>query len=288
MSGDTRIATVVEVGPRDGLQNEKGVVDAATKVAFIDALTEAGHRHIEVGAFVHPDRVPQMANTAEVFQRIRQREGVIYTALVPNQKGLERALRAGVQSIAVVVGATNSFNRANLGQETNVVLHEIAAMVRTAEREALLLRAYISVAFVCPYEGPVSPETVGEIARTLADLGAGRIVISDTIGAATPQHIDRLLGGVEIRLDPDRLALHLHDTRGQALANVRAGLASGIIEFDASAGGLGGCPFAPGAPGNLSTEKLIERLHAEGYKTGVNEAKQRRASQLILAALGRT
>src|SRR5262245_4082671 len=236
---------VVEVGPRDGLQNEKRVVDAATKIAFVEALAEAGHQHVEVTSFVDPRRVPQLADAEEVFAGIRRRPGVTYTALVPNAKGMERALRAGVRSVAVFVAASDAFNRANIGCTAAEALERFRPVAEAAAREGIRLRGYLSTAFVCPYSGKVDPSTAADLAARLRDLGAERVAVSDTIGAADPRSVDRLLDEVEKRMGLEKVALHLHDTYRRALANALAGLQRGIDELDSSGGGLGGCPFAP-------------------------------------------
>jgi len=284
MPADVR---VVEVGPRDGLQNERSVVETGAKVAFIEALAEAGHRHIEVTSFVSPERVPQLADAEEVFRRILRRPGVTYTALVPNSKGMERALRAGVRSVAVFVGVSDAFNRANIGCTAEEALERFRPVAETARREGISLRAYLSTAFVCPYTGRIDPRNAADLAARLADLGAQRVAISDTTGAADPRQVDRLLDELEVRMGLERVALHLHDTYRRALANATVGLLRGIDELDSSAGGLGGCPFAPGAAGNLPTEDLLGMLHSLGIKTGIDEEKHRSAVALIRSAMGK-
>jgi len=260
---------VVEVGPRDGLQNEQAPIDMATKVALVDALSDAGLPVIEVGAFVSPRWVPQMADTGEVFARIRRVPGVQYTALVPNATGLRRAIAAGVTEVAIFAAASESFSRQNIHQTIAESLVTYAEVARDAAREGLRVRAYLSTAFGCPYEGAVPVEQVVSTAERLRNLGAYQVAISDTIGVAHPGQVWDVLAAIGARLPLSDVALHFHDTRGAALANVLAALQAGITTFDASAGGLGGCPYAPGAAGNLATEDLISMLDGLGITTGV-------------------
>ncbi len=285
---DARRVTIVEVGPRDGLQNEPTPLPIDTRVRFIEALAGAGLSRIETTAFVHPKWVPQMADAEEVAARLPRGGGAVrFSALVPNRKGLERALGAGVREVAVVASATESFNRNNLDASLDETLREIEAVAREAGSASVMVRAYLSVAFVCPYEGPVDPARAAALAERLAGAGASEIALSDTIGAATPSDVSRLLERVLPRVPAERIALHLHDTRGTALANVLRGLDLGIGVFDSSAGGLGGCPYAPGAAGNLATEDLVYMLDGMGIGTGVSLAGVLSASALLEAAIGR-
>jgi hydroxymethylglutaryl-CoA lyase len=276
-------AAVVEVGPRDGLQNEPRVIPAAAKIAFVEALAAAGLRHVEVSSFVSPARVPQLADAEEVCRGLQRRSGVTYTALVPNEKGLERALSAGIDSIALLTAASETFNRRNLGCTIGESLERARRLVERARPLGLRLRAYISTAFVCPYEGLIPPERVLTLVEELRAMGVANLSLGDTLGAAFPDAVSRLLELLEERGPLEGIALHLHDTYRRALSNVLAGLLHGIREFDASAGGLGGCPFAPGARGNLATEELVDFLEGMGIATGVDATKLREAS----AALGR-
>jgi hydroxymethylglutaryl-CoA lyase len=277
---------VVEVGPRDGLQNEHGSIDTATKVALVDALSEAGLPTIEVGAFVSPRWVPQMADTADVFRRIRRRPAVQYTALVPNLTGLLRAIECGVSEIAIFAAASETFSQRNINQTVDDSLGTYAEVARQALDRDVRVRAYLSTAFGCPFEGAVPPSRVSEISARLHDLGAHEVAVSDTIGVAHPGQVWDVLDAIERRLPLDRIALHFHDTRGTALANVLAGLEAGIQIFDASAGGLGGCPYAPGAAGNLATEDLVYLLDGLEVETGIDLARVSRASELIEPYLG--
>jgi hydroxymethylglutaryl-CoA lyase len=262
--------TIVEVGPRDGLQNERATVTTADKIAFVDRLSEAGHQAIEVSAFVSPRWVPQMADATEVFAGITRRPGTRYTALVPNRQGLERAIAAAVSEVAIFAAASETFSRRNINQSIDESLANYATVCADARAAGLRIRGYLSTCFVCPFEGPVEPARVAEIAGRLLDIGVYEVAISDTIGAATPGDVLRVLATVSARVPLHQVALHFHDTRGTALANVLAGLDHGVTTFDSSAGGLGGCPFAPGAAGNLATEDLLFVLNGFGIKTGVS------------------
>ena len=278
--------TIVEVGPRDGLQNEAAAISTADKIAFVDTLSEAGHQVIEVSSFVSPKWVPQMADATAVFAGISRRPGVRYTALVPNQQGLQRAIAAGVSEVAIFAAASETFSRRNINQSIDESLTTYAAVCTDAQSAGLRVRGYLSTCFVCPFEGAVDAQQVAEISARLLDLGIYEVAISDTIGAAHPGMVPRLLDAVTKRVPLAAVALHLHDTRGTALANVLAGLDYGVTTFDSSAGGLGGCPFAPGAQGNLATEDLLFMLNGLGVETGVSIDGIAAASRLIELKLG--
>ena len=277
--------TVVEVGPRDGLQNEHASIATADKIAFVDRLSEAGHQVIEVSAFVSPKWVPQMADAADVFAGITRRAGTRYTALVPNQQGLARAIAAGATEVAIFAAASETFSRRNINQSIDESLTNYAAVCADAAAAGLRVRGYLSTCFVCPFEGVVDPQRVAAISARLLEIGVFEVVISDTIGAATPGDVLRVLETVSGRLALHQTALHFHDTRGTALANVLAGLDCGVTTFDSSAGGLGGCPFAPGAAGNLATEDLLFMLHGLGIETGVDIDAVAYASRFIATKL---
>jgi hydroxymethylglutaryl-CoA lyase len=279
-------ATIVEVGPRDGLQNEKAHVVTDRKIAFVDALTAAGHAAIEVTAFVSPRWVPQMADAREVFAGIVQRPGVRYTALVPNREGLDRALEAGVREIAIFAAASETFSRRNINQSIDESLVIYRQVTDAAIQAALRVRAYLSTSFGCPYEGAVDPARVADLAERLIQLGAFEVAISDTIGIAHPGQVEEVVRAVLPRVPANQLAMHFHDTRGTALANVLTALQHGITTFDSAAGGLGGCPYAPGAAGNLATEDLIYLLDGLGIASGVSLERVMQASLLIEHALG--
>jgi len=262
--------TVVEVGPRDGLQNEKGAISTADKIAFVDKLSAAGLPVIEVSAFVSPKWVPQMADAADVFAGITRRPGTRYTALVPNVAGLERAQKAEVDEVAIFAASTETFSRKNINQSIDESFATYAQVCVRAHAAGMRVRGYLSTAFGCPYEGAVSEDVVATLTSRLIDLGVFEVAVSDTIGIARPDDVPRMLTAVLKDVPAEKIALHFHDTRGQALANVQAALPFGIRTFDASAGGLGGCPYAPGAPGNLATGGLIQLLDSLGIETGVS------------------
>ena len=282
-----RRVRVVEVGPRDGLQNEQRSLPTADKVEFIELLSSAGFEMLEATSFVHPKAIPQLADAADVYARISKRPGVRYPVLVPNARGLERALRAGVREIAVFTAASDTFNRHNINASIEESLENIAQVMQVARREALWTRGYISTCFGCPYEGEVSPTKVLEISLRLMDLGVEEVCLGDTIGVSTPGGVDRVLDPVLARVPRERLGLHFHDTRGTALANTLRALQLGCFIFDASAGGLGGCPYAPGAAGNLATEDLLYMLDGMGIETGVDLDGVVQASRYIAERLGR-
>ena len=262
--------TIVEVGPRDGLQTEPGLVPTEAKVAFVEALARAGLPLVEVTSFVSPTAVPQLADAAEVLRRIKRRAGVRYPVLVPNLPGLDRALAAGADALAVFASATEAFSQANLRATIDETFARFAPIASRARSDNLWLRGYISVAFHCPYSGPVHPNAVATTARRLLDLGCDEIAVADTIGTATPREVEALLDLLLPDVPVERLALHFHDTGGMALDNIDAGFRAGVRTFDSSAGGLGGCPFAPGAPGNLATEDLVSHLEQRGIPTGID------------------
>jgi hydroxymethylglutaryl-CoA lyase len=264
---------IVEVGPRDGLQNEPGIVPTPDKIAFIDRLTDAGCTDIEVASFVRPDRVPQMADAAEVLAGLTSRPGFRYITLVPNAKGLDRALDAGARAIAVFTAASETFNRKNIGKGITESLAEFVEMVPRARTAGLWVRGYVSTAFVCPYEGRITPQQVMPVVAALMKMGVDEVSVGDTLGHAEPDDVSRLTEALLPVLPLPQFAYHLHDTRGTALANVERALTYGIAIFDSSTGGLGGCPFAPGAAGNLATERLVARLHEQGIATGIDHEK---------------
>ncbi|MEO8075301.1 MAG: hydroxymethylglutaryl-CoA lyase [Acidobacteriota bacterium] len=278
--------TVVEVGPRDGLQNEAALVATADKITFVDRLSAAGLPVIEVAAFVSPKWVPQMADAAEVFGGIAAWGATRHTALVPNLAGLERAHAARVKEVAVFAAASESFSRNNLNQTIDGSLLIYRAVCERAAALGIRVRGYVSTAFGCPFEGDVPPERVAEVAAALTEMGAFEVAISDTIGVAHPGQVPRVVGAVAERVPMRAIALHFHDTRGTALANVLAALDLGVTTFDASAGGLGGCPYAPGATGNLATEDLIFMLDGLGITTGVDLAAVTEASAFIESRVG--
>ncbi|HET8797423.1 MAG TPA: hydroxymethylglutaryl-CoA lyase [Thermoanaerobaculia bacterium] len=273
--------TVVEVGPRDGLQNEKVTIPTQAKIDYITALGDAGLRVIEAGAFVSPKWVPQMADTAEVYRDIPKDPGVDYPVLVPNLRGLERAIDAGVKSIAIFTAASESFNKRNINMSIDESFVNYAPVAARAREEGMRVRGYVSTAFGCPYEGDVAPEKVLEVCARLLDLGCHEVSVGDTIGVGTPMQVQGVIGILLQVIPASKLAMHFHDTRGTALANTLAALEMGIGTFDASSGGLGGCPYAPGASGNLATEDLVYMLNAMGIETGVDLGRLVKASSII-------
>jgi hydroxymethylglutaryl-CoA lyase len=281
-----RRVQIVEVGPRDGLQNESARIATADKIAFVNRLADAGHSVIEVSAFVSPKWVPQMADAAEVFAGITRKPGVRYTALVPNLAGLARAREARVDEIAIFAAASETFSKRNINQTIDESLATYKAVVEEASRSDLRVRGYLSTCFGCPFEGIVPPSKVAEVAARLYDLGVYEVAVSDTIGIAHPGQVPEVVSAVAVRVPLARVALHFHDTRGTALVNVLAGLQSGVTTFDASAGGLGGCPYAPGAAGNVATEDLLYMLDGLGVQTGVRLDAVMEASRAIEAMLG--
>jgi hydroxymethylglutaryl-CoA lyase len=283
--------TIVELGPRDGLQNEPAVVSPATRIAFVQALAGAGLTRIEAGAFVHPTRVPQMASSDEVCAMLAAdatlvSRGVRLSALVPNRKGLDRAVAAGIREVAVFPAASETFSQRNLNQSVQQALDEAGEVCAAARAEGIRVRGYVSTAFGCPYEGDVPVSRVIAVSEALLAHGVFELAISDTIGVAHPGQVRAVLGALRTTIPIGRIALHFHDTRGTALANVLAALDLGISTFDACAGGLGGCPFAPGALGNLATEDLLYMLHGLGLARDIDVTAVVAASAGIETAVG--
>lgn len=281
------VVTVVEVGPRDGLQNEPRPVETAIKVALIDRLGAAGLPVIEAGSFVSPSRVPQMADTAAVLAGIARRPGARYPVLVPNLEGFRRALAAGARDIAVFAAASESFSRRNLNCSIGQSLERYSEVCAAAEAARVRVRGYVSCVLGCPYEGEVPASAVAEVAAALHAIGCPEVALGDTIGIGTPARAAAMVEAVAERVPRDALAVHFHDTYGQALANILACLQTGIGIVDASVAGLGGCPFAPGAAGNVATEDVVYMLDGIGVHTGVDLGAVAEAGRFICAALGR-
>ena len=278
---------IVEVGPRDGLQSELATIATDAKVAYIDALSLAGLPEIEASAFVSPKWVPQLADAEEVFRRIRRAPGVTYSALVPNERGLERALAAKVDKIAVFTAASETFNRRNINASIEESIRRFAPVIEGARRATLPVRGYVSTAFWCPYEGRVSAEKVVDLCSRLIDAGVDEISVGDTIGKAVPDEVKGLLEKLFSSIPKERLALHFHDTYGHAVENVLVSWKLGITTFDSSAGGIGGCPFAPGASGNVATEAVVEALRGAGAEVPVDLPALTVARRIIAPVLGR-
>jgi len=277
---------VFEVGPRDGLQNEAARIAARDKIALVDCLSGAGFERIEVASFVNPKRVPQMADSGEVLRGIRRAPGVRYAALTPNLRGLDDALEAGADEVAVFGSASEGFSKANINATIDESLARFAPVVEAAGAAGVRVRGYVSCVVACPYDGPVAPAQVARVVEALWRMGCYEISLGDTIGQARPEDVDAMLAAVGEVVPADRLAGHFHDTSGRALENVEAALARGVRVFDAAVGGLGGCPFAPGAAGNVATERLHERLTGLGYETGLDPDVLARAAGRAKAMRG--
>jgi hydroxymethylglutaryl-CoA lyase len=285
-SGD-RYVRVVEVGARDGLQNEDALVPADAKVAFIEALADTGLQVVEATSFVSPRAIPQLADADEVLPRVRRKAGVRYPVLVPNVRGLDRAQAAGADAVAVFTAASEAFTEKNVGMTIAESLDAFAPVLARAGEAGWWRRGYVSTAFGCPYSGAVPTEKVVDVAQALLDLGCDEVSIGDTIGVAYPDDVRRVVTALLERIAVDRIALHLHDTYGRALANVEAALELGVRTFDASAGGTGGCPYAPGAAGNLATESLCRLLESHSFVHGVDiEGVERAAADVHAAFAG--
>ncbi|HEY5339705.1 MAG TPA: hydroxymethylglutaryl-CoA lyase [Candidatus Aquilonibacter sp.] len=277
--------TIVEMGARDGLQNEAAVVSTADKIRYIDLLSQTGLRWIEATSFVSPKAIPQLADAAEVFTTIRKAPGVRYPVLVPNLKGYERARAAGADAIAVFTASSEAFTKRNINMTIDESIATFADVVAAAKRDGVWVRGYVSTAFGSPFGDTVTPAMVVDVTRKLVAMGCDEISIGDTIGVGVPSQVNALVPALLAVVELDRLALHFHDTRGTALANVYAALQHGIHIFDSSAGGLGGCPYAPGATGNVGTEDVLYLMHSMGISTGVDLDKVREASRFIRTVL---
>ena len=278
--------TVCEMGPRDGLQNEHKRIATDDKVRYIDLLTESGLSLIEVTSFVSPKAIPQLGDAAQVFARIKRRPGVRYPVLTPNVKGLERAKAAGADAIAVFTAASENFTKRNINMTIDESIDTFRDVVRNAKANNMWVRGYVSTAFGSPFGDEVTPEMVIDVSAKLMDMGCDELSIGDTIGVGVPSQVDELVPLLARDIPLSKIAFHFHDTRGTALANVYAALQHGVAIFDSSSGGLGGCPYAPGATGNLGTEDLLYMLHGMDIETGVDLAKVRAASRYISTVLG--
>jgi isopropylmalate/homocitrate/citramalate synthase len=279
---------IYEVGPRDGLQNEAQPIPTDTKLGFIELLAAAGLREIEATSFVAPGAIPQLADADDLLPRLERRPGVRYPVLVPNARGLERAIAAGADAVCVFTAASESFTRHNIGMSIAESLDAFRPVIDHARRAGWWTRGYLSTAFGCPYEGPIAESAVVDVALRLLELGVDELSIGDTIGVAGPADVRRVTGALAgAGIGPDRMAMHFHDTRGTAVANVATAIGMGIRCFDASTGGTGGCPYAPGAAGNLATEDLVYLLDREGLRHGVDLDGLLSAAHFISQALGR-
>ncbi len=287
LTGLPKRVKLVEVGPRDGLQNEAGEVPAATKLELIARLADAGLRHIETTAFVSPKWVPQMADHDAVMRAVPRRAGVIYSALTPNLKGFEAALAAGAQEVAVFGAASEAFSQKNINCSIAESLQRFEAVMQAAKTANIPVRGYVSCVLGCPYQGEVAPQTVADVAAALFEMGCHEISLGDTIGVGTPLKTQRMIEAVARRVPVEKLAGHYHDTYGQALANVLASLELGVATFDSSVAGLGGCPYAPGASGNAASEDLVYLLQGLGIETGVDLDALAQTGDWISGVLGR-
>jgi len=279
--------SVYEVGPRDGLQNEAATLSVDARLELIGALADAGEKRIEAGSFVSPKWIPQLAASDEVIRRLPRREGVSYSALVPNRQGLDRALASGIREVAVFLSASETHSRKNIAKSIDEAVRTYAELVPDAVKAGLTVRGYVSVVWGCPYEGDVPVARVLEVSQALLGMGCYEISLGDTIGVGTPRQTERILGALLAKIPASRLAVHLHDTRGTALANALAALGCGIATIDASVGGLGGCPYAPGASGNLATEDLVYMLQGMGLETGIDLDRLVAAGELAQKLVGR-
>ena len=286
MMGEAEYVEIFEVGPRDGLQNEKRLIPTVEKIALVDCLSRAGFRHIECASFVSPRWVPQMADSAAVLAGISRAPGVAYAALVPNMKGYEAAVAAGADEIAVFASASESFSRKNINCSVSESLARFAPVLEAARHADIPVRGYVSCVTDCPYEGRVAPQAVARVAGDLFAAGCYEISLGDTIGRATPDSTARMLLAVLDEVPAHRLAGHFHDTEGRALANIDAALALGLRVFDAAVGGLGGCPYAPGASGNVATEAVHAHLEKLGFETGLERAVIGEAAAMARAMRG--
>ncbi|MFD2172516.1 hydroxymethylglutaryl-CoA lyase [Rhodobacter lacus] len=277
---------IVEMAPRDGLQNEKRLIPTAEKIALVDALSEVGFRRIEVASFVSPKWVPQMADGAAVLAGIRRAPGVIYTALTPNLQGITAALAAGVGEVAIFASASEGFSKANLNCSILESLERFEPVMQAANVANIKVRGYVSMVTDCPFDGPTAPAQVARVVAALSAMGCHELSLGDTIGRARPERTDAMLAAVLEEIAPSRLAGHFHDTEGRALDNIEVSLARGLRIFDAAAGGLGGCPYAPGAAGNVATERVAAHLERLGYATGLDRDKLARAAARAQAIKG--
>jgi hydroxymethylglutaryl-CoA lyase len=273
--------TVFEMGPRDGLQNEKARIGTAAKIALVNKLSACGFAKIEVTSFVSPKWVPQMADAAQVLAGIRRAPGIRYAALTPNLRGFEAALEAGADEVAVFASASEGFSRANINCSVAESLERFGPVMAAASAVGVPVRGYVSCVTDCPFDGPVAPASVAEVAEALQAMGCYEVSLGDTIGQGRPETIDAMLAAVLEVIPAERLAGHYHDTAGRALANIEVSLARGLRVFDAAVGGLGGCPYAPGAAGNVATEEVVALLEARGFETGID--KQRLAEVAVYA-----
>ncbi|WP_276120131.1 hydroxymethylglutaryl-CoA lyase [Pararhizobium qamdonense] len=284
---DDKKVTIVEVGPRDGLQNEKALIATDDKLKLISLLADAGFTRIEATAFVSPKWVPQMADHDDVMRRSTRRNGLVLSALVPNEKGALSAIKAGAQALAVFTSASETFAEKNINCTIKESIDRFKPVIAIAEQHGIPVRGYVSCAVDCPFEGAIDPSLVRSVSERLIAVGCGEIAVADTIGSATPDRVDAMLAEVLQAIPFDSIACHFHDTSGLALTNVDIALGHGIRVFDSAAGGLGGCPYAPGAAGNVATGRLVRHLKSSGYEIGLNEERLATAEEYARLRVGR-
>ncbi len=288
MANPVNQVKIVEVGPRDGLQNEKTIIPTEVKLDYIGKLADAGLKYIEVTSFVHPKAIPQLYDALDVVRALPEKPGVHYSALVPNMKGLDRALESGIREIAVFTAASDTFNQRNINMTVAESIENFHPVIKRALDEGMFVRGYVSTAFYCPYTGKIDKTSTLSVTQQLFDMGVQEVSIGDTIGQATPDDVRMTMSHLLECLPIDQIAMHFHDTNGLAIENVQASLELGLHIYDSSAGGLGGCPYAPGASGNLSTDALVAMLHKRDIETGIDLDKLRDASAVIHRILQNT
>ncbi|MBP9674087.1 MAG: hydroxymethylglutaryl-CoA lyase [Bacteriovoracaceae bacterium] len=285
MQKTNKIIHLVEVGPRDGLQNELRILSTEDKLTYIEMLVSAGIKNLEVTSFVRPEKIPQMSDAKELSLGLKKKEGVHYYALIPNEKGFEEGLKAGIQAMAFFTATSEEFNKRNINASIAESFERMAPLVKKAQAQRIHTRGYISTVFGCPYVGNISIEQVKKVVGEFAELGVDEISLGDTIGVATPQQVKKIIKELSSVVDKKKLAMHFHDTRGMALTNIYASLDEGIEIFDSSSAGLGGCPYAKSATGNVATEEVVYLLHSLGYTTGIDLEKLMLASRFVLQKL---
>ena len=278
---------IFEVGPRDGLQNESQILPVAVKLQFISLLKKAGHYDIEAGAFVRPDLIPQMADSKELIKKLPPSPGVNFWSLVPNERGFEEALASNIKNIAIFTAASETFNQKNINTSIEGSFDRFRAFIPHAKKKGIKIRGYVSTAFGCPYEGKIDPKMVLKVTERLLKVGCHEVSVGDTIGVANPSQVHKLAPKLLKLVGTKKLALHFHDTRGTALANILAALEDGVRSFDSSSAGIGGCPYAPGASGNVATDDVVYMLEEMGVTTGIDLKLQVKASEFIQKVLGR-
>lgn len=279
--------TIIEVGPRDGLQNESSFVSTADKINLINALSHSGLKYIEVTSFVSPKAIPQLADSETVFREIEKKSGIHYSALVPNQQGMEKAILAGVKEIAIFTAASETFNQRNINCSIKESIQRFEPVMALAKKHQIRVRGYISCVLGCPYEGTVTPQQVIKVVQSLLQLGVNEISFGDTVGVGTPKQTKALIAEITSSMSLNNVAMHFHDTYGQAIANIYSALECGVARFDSSLAGLGGCPYARGATGNVATEDVLYLLHGLGIETGVDIYKLVTAGDAICKVIGR-